>query len=261
MSKQPATAPARQRVAKQRPLHVPVRLGKRSYRVLIGPGLVALTADLIAKYLGPAKCAIVTDVNVARHHLQQLERSLRVLGRHSGTAILVPGEATKNFSALSRLCEQLLEMGLERNDIVIALGGGVIGDLTGFAASIVRRGIRVVQLPTTLLAQVDSSWVARPASTPRRAKTWLAPFTNRAWSWPIPPRWRRCRSASSAPAMRKRQNIGLLGDAAFLLGSNRKLARRTLHNPTPHQGHWRQRPGQGRHRRPRRDGGWGSACC
>ena len=79
------------------------------------------------------------------------------LGRHAGTEILPPGEATKSFAALAGLCERLLEMGLERGDLVVALGGGVIGDLAGFAASIVRRGVRFVQMPTTLLAQVDSS--------------------------------------------------------------------------------------------------------
>jgi 3-dehydroquinate synthase len=215
MSKQPATAPARQRVAKQRPLHVPVRLGKRSYRVLIGPGLVALTADLIAKYLGPAKCAIVTDANVARHHLQQLETRLQVLGRHSGTAILVPGEATKNFSALSRLCEQLLEMGLERNDIVIALGGGVIGDVTGFAASIVRRGVRVVQLPTTLLAQVDSSVGGKTGINTPQGKNLVGTFhqpslvlADTATLATLPERQFRAGYAEAA-------KYGLLGDAAF----------------------------------------------
>ena len=136
---------------------VRVGLGERSYDVLIGPGLLLQAADLIRERLGAPKCAIVTDENVARHHLRPLERRLAAHGRHAGTIVLAPGEATKSFAALASLCERLLEMGLERGGLVVALGGGVIGDLAGLAASMVRRGIRFVQVPTNLLAQVDSS--------------------------------------------------------------------------------------------------------
>jgi 3-dehydroquinate synthase len=137
---------------------VPVTLGGgRSYDVLIGPGLLRCTAELIEARIGSARCAIVTDANVAARHLASLEVGLEARNQHLGTHILVPGEATKSFPILADLCERLLGMGLERGDLVIALGGGVIGDLAGFAASIVRRGVRFVQIPTTLLAQVDSS--------------------------------------------------------------------------------------------------------
>jgi 3-dehydroquinate synthase len=140
---------------------IPVALGRRSYDVLIGPGLLRHAGELIEARLGKAagttKCGIVTDANVASRHLAPLEASLKAVGRHAGTEVLAAGEATKGFTSLVRLCERLLEMGLERGDLVIALGGGVIGDLAGLAASIVRRGIRLVQMPTTLLAQVDSS--------------------------------------------------------------------------------------------------------
>jgi 3-dehydroquinate synthase len=136
---------------------VRVALGDRSYDVLIGPGLLGRAPDLIKARLGGARCAIVTDDNVAARHLAALEAGLKATRQHAGTDTLAPGEATKSFAALAHLCGRLLEMGLERGDFVIALGGGVIGDLAGFAASIVRRGIRLVQMPTTLLAQVDSS--------------------------------------------------------------------------------------------------------
>ena len=139
------------------PATIPVALGSRSYDVLVGPGLMARAADLIKARLGPVKCGIVTDRNVAARHLAPLEASLRSAGLYAGTEILPPGEATKSFAALAGLCGRLIEMGLERRDCVIALGGGVIGDLAGFAAGIVRRGMPFVQLPTTLLAQVDSS--------------------------------------------------------------------------------------------------------
>jgi 3-dehydroquinate synthase len=139
------------------PATVRVNLGKRSYDVLIGTGLLARAAELIHARLGAARCAIVTDENVARHHLGSLEKGLAALGRHAGTVVLPPGEATKSFTSLARVCERLLETGLERGGLVVALGGGVIGDLAGLAASLVRRGVRFVQVPTTLLAQVDSS--------------------------------------------------------------------------------------------------------
>jgi 3-dehydroquinate synthase len=136
---------------------VRVGLGERSYDVLIGPQLLPQAADLIRARLGAPKCAVVTDENVAGHHLRPLEQGLAALGRHLGTIVLVPGEGTKSFGVLASLCERLLEMGLERGGLVIALGGGVIGDVAGLAASLVRRGIRFVQIPTNLLAQVDSS--------------------------------------------------------------------------------------------------------
>ncbi len=144
-------------VAETRARTVPVALPGRAYDVLIGPGLLDQAGRLIAHRLGKAKCGIVTDENVARYHLPTLEASLRAEGRLKGSIVLPAGEATKAFAQLGPLCEGLLEMGLERGDLVVAFGGGVIGDLAGFAASILRRGVRFVQIPTSLLAQVDSS--------------------------------------------------------------------------------------------------------
>jgi 3-dehydroquinate synthase len=142
-------------VADVRTVNVP--LGDRAYDVLIGPGLLARAGALIGARLGSARCAIVTDENVARFHLGTLETALKQDARHVGSIILPPGEKTKSFRELEPLCERLLDMGLERGDLVVALGGGVIGDLAGFAAAILRRGVRFVQIPTSLLAQVDSS--------------------------------------------------------------------------------------------------------
>ncbi len=136
---------------------VTVPLGERAYDVLIGSGLVGQAGGLIASRLGAGKCGVVTDENVARYHLDALEASLRQDGEYVGAIVLKPGEATKSFRELEPLSERLLEMGLERGDLVIAFGGGVIGDLAGFAAAILRRGVRFVQIPTSLLAQVDSS--------------------------------------------------------------------------------------------------------
>jgi 3-dehydroquinate synthase len=143
--------------AKKEPAIVQVRAPRQSYDVLIGSGLLSRAADLIGAQLDEAKCAIVTDVNVAQRHLPPLETRLAQAGRHVGTKVVAAGEGTKTFSALADVCESLLDMGLERGGVVIALGGGVIGDLAGLAASLIRRGVRLVQVPTTLLAQVDSS--------------------------------------------------------------------------------------------------------
>lgn len=161
-------------------VEVRVTLAGRPYDVLIGPQLSARAADLIGKYLGVAhlggKCAIVTDANVAAYHLEGLAAGLAARGQLAGTKVLPPGEASKCFAVLQELCESLLAMQLERGDLVLALGGGVIGDLAGFAASILRRGIRYVQLPTTLLAQVDSSVGGKTAINARHGKNLIGTF-------------------------------------------------------------------------------------
>ncbi len=136
---------------------VRVPLEGRAYEILIAPKLVSNAGRIIGQRVGKGLCGVVTDENVARHHLPELEAALSAEGRLKGRIVLPAGESTKSFSRLAPLCEGLLEMGLERGDIVVAFGGGVVGDLAGFAASILRRGVRLVQIPTTLLAQVDSS--------------------------------------------------------------------------------------------------------
>ncbi len=136
---------------------VPVSLGPRSYDILIGQSLLKEAGTHIAPFLKRKKVAIVTDANVAKHHLATLENSLAGNGIAQTSIIVAPGEASKSFATLAGLCEKLLAAELERRDFVIALGGGVIGDLTGFAAAIIRRGIGFIQIPTSLLAQVDSS--------------------------------------------------------------------------------------------------------
>ena len=134
-----------------------VGLGARSYEILIGQGILADIADHIAPVLHRKKLAIVTDANVARHHLAPIEAALRDAGIATDTLTLTPGEGTKNWAALQQVVEWLLAQKIEREDVVIALGGGVIGDLVGFAAAILRRGVDCIQIPTSLLAQVDSS--------------------------------------------------------------------------------------------------------
>lgn len=155
---------------------VPVALGARSYEVLIGPGVLSRLGEEIAARFGAAKAAIVTDEHVAARHLAPVEDMLRTAGRHRGTVVLPPGEQTKSMATLATLCDDLLGMGVERGDLVIALGGGVMGDLAGFAASILRRGVRFVQIPTSLLAQVDSSVGGKTGVNSRHGKNLLGAF-------------------------------------------------------------------------------------
>ncbi|MEX1059440.1 MAG: 3-dehydroquinate synthase [Methyloceanibacter sp.] len=136
---------------------IEVTLPGRSYPIVIGEGLIASAGRRIAAALPGARCAVVTDQNVAALYLAPLKASFEAQGLFLGDAVVAAGEASKSFPVLARLGETLLKLGVERGDCVVALGGGVVGDLAGFAASILRRGVRLVQVPTTLLAQVDSS--------------------------------------------------------------------------------------------------------
>ena len=136
---------------------VRVELGQRSYDIVIGANLIARAGPVIAPLLARKRTIVVTDANVARWHLEPFTQSLRSSGIDVLPVIVKPGENRKSFPALSDLCDRLLGMGIERATTLVALGGGVIGDLVGFAASILLRGIDFIQVPTTLLAQVDSS--------------------------------------------------------------------------------------------------------
>lgn len=136
---------------------VRVDLGDRSYDIVIGPGLIAEAGAQIAARNPGMRCAVVTDRNVAAAHLDTLLESLAASGIEAAPLVLEPGEKTKRFDELVHVCDHVLGARLERGDAVLALGGGVIGDLSGFAAGIVRRGMGFIQVPTSLLAQVDSS--------------------------------------------------------------------------------------------------------
>jgi 3-dehydroquinate synthase len=194
---------------------VEVPLSGRAYNVLIGPDLLAEAGRLLATRLGKARCAVVTDENVAGYHLPALEASLRAEGRLAGKVVLKPGEGTKSFRELAPLCERLLEIGLERGDVVVAFGGGVIGDLAGFAAGILRRGVRYVQVPTTLLAQVDSSVGGKTGINTPQGKNLIGVFHQPSLVIAdtdvlrtLPPREMRAGYAEVA-------KYGLLGDAKF----------------------------------------------
>ncbi|UYV39422.1 3-dehydroquinate synthase [Rhodobacteraceae bacterium D3-12] len=136
---------------------VHVDLGARAYDIEIGPGLIAQSGERIAPLLARPRVAVITDETVASIHAEALDKGLKSGGITASYLSVPPGEASKSWVQLTRVVDWLLDQQIERNDVVIAFGGGVVGDLVGFAAAILRRGVRFVQMPTTLLAQVDSS--------------------------------------------------------------------------------------------------------
>ncbi|MBB4304905.1 3-dehydroquinate synthase [Rhodobium orientis] len=136
---------------------VTVALGERAYDILIGDGLIHGAGAEIAARLPGARAVVVTDETVAGLHLAALRESLAGAGIENEVLTVAAGEASKSFSVYQDLVGHVLEARLERGDVVVALGGGVVGDLAGFVAATVRRGMKFVQVPTTLLAQVDSS--------------------------------------------------------------------------------------------------------
>lgn len=156
--------------------NVTVDLGARSYMIEIADGLLDTAADRLADFTGRDRMIVVTDETVAKLQLPRLTESARQAGVTLHPVILPAGEATKNWHQLELLTDQLLQLGIERGDHVVALGGGVIGDLTGFAAAIVKRGCNFVQIPTTLLAQVDSSVGGKTAINSRAGKNLIGAF-------------------------------------------------------------------------------------
>jgi 3-dehydroquinate synthase len=155
---------------------VKVALAQRSYDVVVAAGALDQSGAEIALLLKRPWVAVVTDANVAALHLTRLHASLDAAGIAHDTLVLNAGEATKGWAGLAEVTEWLVASGIERSDVIVALGGGVIGDLAGFAASIVKRGCRFVQIPTSLLAQVDSSVGGKTAINIAAGKNMVGAF-------------------------------------------------------------------------------------
>jgi 3-dehydroquinate synthase len=157
-------------------LTIPVALGARSYDVIVATNALTEADRYLTGYFPGERAIIVTDTHVASHHLPALTASLSRCGVTAEPIILPAGEATKSWAHLARLCDDLLARGVERGDHIVALGGGVIGDLTGFAAAIIKRGCQFIQIPTTLLAQVDSSVGGKTAINSTAGKNMIGAF-------------------------------------------------------------------------------------
>lgn len=194
---------------------VRVDLPGRAYDILIGAGLLKEAGQHIAPFLRRKRVAIITDETVAGLHLGTLQASLDAAGISHSALALPAGEATKGWEQFSRAVEWILTEKIERSDLVIALGGGVIGDLVGFAAAVVRRGVRFVQIPTTLLAQVDSSVGGKTGINTAQGKNLVGAFhqptlvlADTGLLATLPPR-------DFLAGYGEVVKYGLLGDAAF----------------------------------------------
>ena len=155
---------------------VRVELAERAYDVRVGPGLLAQAGAAIAPLLTRPRVAVVADSTVAALHGAALRTSLAAAGVAAHVIEIPPGEGSKSFAELERVCDALLALELDRGELVVALGGGVVGDLAGFAAAVYKRGIDFVQLPTTLLAQVDSSVGGKTGIDTPRGKNLVGAF-------------------------------------------------------------------------------------
>ncbi|CAN5341839.1 3-dehydroquinate synthase [soil metagenome] len=155
---------------------VPVALGSRSYDILIEQGSLDRAADHLARFARSGRLVVITDEQVAAAQLPRLEVALRLGGIGVERIVLPAGESTKSWHFLETLLDRLLALEIERSDVIVALGGGVVGDLVGFAAAILKRGCRFVQLPTTLLAQVDSSVGGKTAINTAAGKNLVGAF-------------------------------------------------------------------------------------
>lgn len=197
------------------PIVVNVGLAARAYDIVIGRGLISDLGALLAARRSGARVAVITDRTVAKYHLKAVEKGLASAGLDAERIIVPPGEGSKSWRYLERVCEALIALRIERGDVVLALGGGVIGDLAGFAASIVRRGVAVVQVPTTLLAQVDSSVGGKTGINSKLGKNLVGAFhqpilvlADTAMLDTLPARQFRAGYAELA-------KYGLIGDAGF----------------------------------------------
>jgi 3-dehydroquinate synthase len=194
---------------------VRVDLGPRSYDIAIGPGQIDRAGALLAERLGARRTVIVSDSNVTPLYADRLGQSLTAAGHTTRLVTVAAGEATKSYPVLEDLIEDLIAGGIERGSVLVALGGGVVGDLTGFAASITLRGVEFMQVPTTLLAQVDSSVGGKTAINSRHGKNLVGSFyqprlvvADTDTLDTLPPRELRAGYAETV-------KYGLLGDAAF----------------------------------------------
>lgn len=167
---------ATQKVGDMQHRLVPVDLADRSYSIEIGPGLIATCGTAVKPFCKSGSCVVVSDENVADHYLDTCMTSLRAAGLTARSIILPPGESTKSYAHFENLLDDVLGGGVERSTVLIALGGGVIGDLVGFVASVALRGLPFIQIPTTLLSQVDSSVGGKTAINSKAGKNLIGTF-------------------------------------------------------------------------------------
>ena len=207
--------------------------GFRPYEVLVAEGLIAGAGARIHSLTSHGRAFVVADANVHALHGEALAHSLESAGVAQAAVVIAPGESSKSFEGLQDLCDRLLDLKAGRGDLLIAFGGGVVGDLTGFVAAILKRGMDFVQIPTTLLAQVDSSVGGKTAIDTRHGKNLVGAF----WQ----PRLVLCDLAllATLPARELRSGFaevikyGLLGDRAFFQRLERESSAILQREPEP----------------------------
>ena len=231
---------------------VDVALGDRAYDIVIGRGVLASLGARVAALRPGVRTAIVTDRTVAKHWLEPAERSLAEAGIPTSRIIVEEGEVSKTYAGLEKVSEALIAARIERNDLVIALGGGVVGDLAGFAAAILRRGVDFVQVPTSLLAQVDSSVGGKTGINSPQGKNLLGAFhqpvlviADTSVLDTLSPRQFRAGYAEVA-------KYGVLGDEAFFSLARGQPCRHLLRRRGARARDCDLLPRQGRDRLPRR---------
>ena len=215
---------------------VTVPLGDRAYHVVVGRGLIAEAPRYLGDVLARPRTAIVTDTTVASLHLPMLERALDAAGIETTAVTVPPGEGSKDFPHFELVLDRLLDARIERGDTICALGGGMVGDLAGFAASVLRRGAGVAQIPTTLLAQVDAAIGGKTGINTRQGKNLVGTFhqprrvlADIAALETLPPREFRAGYAEVV-------KYGLLGDAGLFAWLERN-GRRVLDGDAAARGH------------------------
>ena len=234
------------------PTTVRVALDARSYDIVISRGLLTSLGARIAALRPGAKAYVITDEHVARHYIGAVKASLDQANVAMNGSIVAPGESSKSYRVFEQVCEAVIAARIERGDLIVALGGGVIGDLAGFVASVLRRGLDYVQVPTTLLADVDSSVGGKTAIDSAHGKNLIGAFhqpilvlVDTALLDTLPEREFRSGYAEVA-------KYGLLGDAGFFAWLEFELARSVHWRFRARTRHRRELPRQSGDRRPRR---------
>lgn len=203
---------------------VPVQLGSQSYSVVIESGALEQVGERLAELVGVRTVAVITDDNVRAYYAEPVVRSLRQAGHEASLVTITPGEEQKTLRTAEKLYDRFFELGLDRHSVVVALGGGVVGDLAGFVAGTFMRGIAYVQVPTTLVAQVDSSIGGKTGVDRPQGKNTVGVFHQPKAVYIDPPVLRTLPAEEFTSGMAEVIKCGIIADAALFEELERRVA-------------------------------------